>query len=74
MAELREVDRVFSTYRDDSFVSRLDRGEVTLADGPPEVAEVLALGALAEEQSGGAFRGPAPRPGRPAGARPRAAW
>ncbi|QWZ09273.1 FAD:protein FMN transferase [Nocardioides panacis] len=44
------------TYRADWFVSRLDRGEVILADGPPEVAEVLALGELAEEQSGGADR------------------
>jgi thiamine biosynthesis lipoprotein len=56
MDDLREVDGVFSTYRADSFVSRLGRGEVVLGDGPPEVAEVLALGALAEEQSGGAFR------------------
>ena len=27
---LREADRVFSTYREDSFVSRLDRREITL--------------------------------------------
>jgi thiamine biosynthesis lipoprotein len=52
---LRQVDRVFSTYRPDSAVSRLGRGELDLADCPPEVAEVLGLGALAEEQSGGAF-------------------
>jgi thiamine biosynthesis lipoprotein len=66
MDGLREVDRVFSTYRADSFVSRLGRGEVVLGDGPPEVAEVLALGALAEEQSGGAFRVRRPGPdGRP---------
>ena len=56
MAVLLEVDRVFSTYRPDSFVSRLGRGEVALADCPAEVAEVLALGALAERQSHGAFR------------------
>ena len=55
VAELREVDRVFSTYRADSCISRLDRGEITLADCPPEVAEVLALGAAAERESGGAF-------------------
>jgi FAD:protein FMN transferase len=55
MADLREVDRVFSTYREDSFVSRLDRGEVTLAECPPEVADVLELGRLARMQSGGAF-------------------
>lgn len=55
MAALRDVDRVFSTYRPDSFVSRLGRGEVTVEDGPPEVAEVLALGELARLQSHGAF-------------------
>ena len=44
MAELRGVDRVFSTYRPDSSVSRLGRGEIGLADCPPEVAEVLRLG------------------------------
>ena len=53
--ELRDVDRVFSTYREDSSVSRLARGEIELADCPPEVAEVLRLGAEAEEMSGGAF-------------------
>lgn len=53
---LRSADRVFSTYRPDSAVSRLGRGEVSLEECPPEVAEVLALGDLAERQSGGAFR------------------
>jgi thiamine biosynthesis lipoprotein len=55
MAELQEVDRVFSTYREDSAVSRLGRGEIGLEDCPPEVAEVLALGAAAERDSRGAF-------------------
>lgn len=53
--ELRHVDAVFSTYRDDSVVRRLDRGELTLAECPAEVTEVLALGAQAERDSGGAF-------------------
>ena len=52
---LREVDRVFSTYRPDSFVSRLGRGEIGLEDCPPEVTEVVDLGAAAERDSGGAF-------------------
>jgi thiamine biosynthesis lipoprotein len=56
MAELREVDAVFSTYRLDSVVSRLGRGEIALEACPPEMAEVLALGELAERQSRGAFR------------------
>lgn len=56
MAELAHVDRVFSTYRPDSFISRLSRGEVSVADCPPEVADVLELGERSEERSGGAFR------------------
>ena len=55
MAVLREADRVFSTYRQDSDVSRLGRGEIGLEECAPEVAEVLALGATAEEESHGAF-------------------
>jgi FAD:protein FMN transferase len=63
VAELEWVDRVFSTYREDSVINRLDRGEIDLADCPPEVREVLALGQQAEEQSGGAFSIRLPRPG-----------
>lgn len=55
ITELRWADIVFSTYRDDSYLSRLSRGEIGLADCPPEVAEVLALGRRAEAESGGAF-------------------
>ncbi len=55
VADLREADRVFSTWREDSFVSRLDRGEVVAEDGPPEVREVLAIGEQARRASGGAF-------------------
>lgn len=61
LAELRHVDEVFSTYRPDSVISRLGRGEITEADCPPEVHEVLALAAQAERASGGAFA--ARRPG-----------
>lgn len=62
MASLRDVDRVFSTYRVDSWVSRLSRGEVELGECPPVVAEVMALGDLAAEQSGGAFTTRRPGP------------
>jgi len=55
VAALRDVDRVFSTYRADSFVSRLGRGELSVEECPPEVAEVLALGEVARLQSHGAF-------------------
>jgi thiamine biosynthesis lipoprotein len=39
---LRLVDKTFSTYRDDSEVSRLNRGELQLEDAHPDVREVLA--------------------------------
>jgi thiamine biosynthesis lipoprotein len=55
IAELHRMDRVFSTYREDSEVSRLARGELTVAECAPEVAEVLTLGAEAERSSGGWF-------------------
>jgi thiamine biosynthesis lipoprotein len=53
LAVLREADRVFSTYRADSVISRINRGEI--AESPPEVAEVLAIGAAAERATDGAF-------------------
>ncbi len=55
VATLRDVDRVFSTYRPDSDVSRLARGDIELADCVPEVAEVLAVGEVARRESCGAF-------------------
>ncbi len=55
ISELRWVDLVFSTWKPQSAISRLARGEVSLAHCPPEVAEVLALGEQAEAESGGAF-------------------
>lgn len=55
VARLREVDLVFSTYREHSYISRLGRGEITVADCPAEVAEVLALGETARRESDGAF-------------------
>jgi thiamine biosynthesis lipoprotein len=54
-AALADVDRVFSTYRPDSFVSRYGRGEIGLGECPPEVAEVVRLGERAKAESGGAF-------------------
>jgi thiamine biosynthesis lipoprotein len=38
---LRWVDATFSTYKDDSEISRLNRGELELSDAHPEVAGVL---------------------------------
>jgi FAD:protein FMN transferase len=42
-ARLRWVDDVFSTWKPESPVSRLRRGEIRLEEAPPEVAEVLDL-------------------------------
>ena len=53
--QLREVDQVFSTYREDSVINRLDRGELAPEQCPAEVAEVLQLGREAEQLSAGAF-------------------
>ena len=38
----RAVDARFSTYKDDSEITRLNRGELALADAHPDVREVLA--------------------------------
>jgi thiamine biosynthesis lipoprotein len=38
---LRFVDSIFSTYRHDSEISRLNRGELDLGDAHPDVREVL---------------------------------
>jgi len=55
VAWLHRVDEVFSTYRPDSQISRLDRGETDAADCDPDVAEVLRLCASVEQVSGGWF-------------------
>ncbi|MER6127518.1 FAD:protein FMN transferase [Streptomyces sp. NPDC001795] len=55
IAGLHRVDEVFSTYREDSQISRLVRGELTVEGCDPEVAEVLALGEEAERVSDGWF-------------------
>jgi thiamine biosynthesis lipoprotein len=52
---LHWVDETFSTFRADSAVSRLGRGEISLADCPPEVASVLAACAEVAELSDGYF-------------------
>jgi thiamine biosynthesis lipoprotein len=38
---LRSADAIFSTYKEDSEVSRLNRGELALGDAHPDVREVL---------------------------------
>ena len=53
--ELRQVDVIFSVYRSDSIINRLDRGELTIAECPAEIAELIQLGQEAERVSDGAF-------------------
>ncbi|NNN08107.1 MAG: FAD:protein FMN transferase [Acidimicrobiaceae bacterium] len=54
-ALLVDVDRVFSTYKASSPVSRLRRGELTLGETPPQVADVLDLCQQAKTLTGGWF-------------------
>jgi thiamine biosynthesis lipoprotein len=54
-AWLREVDATFSTYRDDSDISRLARREITLAECRPEVDEVLTRCMALERATRGFF-------------------
>ncbi len=50
-----EVDEVFSTYKDGSFVSRLRRGEISIDACPTDLQEVWQLCAVARDLTGGAF-------------------
>ena len=52
---LCEIEARFSTYRPDSEISRIDRGDLDLADAHPEVREVLAACDVLRAQTGGAF-------------------
>jgi FAD:protein FMN transferase len=52
---LHWVDATFSTYSGGSDVCRFGRGELTLAECAPELAEVIAECAVIKEQSDGYF-------------------
>ncbi|MGN6199304.1 FAD:protein FMN transferase [Humibacter sp.] len=53
--ELHDLDRVFSTYRPDSDVSRLRAGELDLASADPRVALVHGACVEAKQATGGLF-------------------
>jgi thiamine biosynthesis lipoprotein len=55
MVWLREVDRRFSTYRPDSEISRIDRGELPIAAAGSDVRWVLERCAALRDETGGAF-------------------
>jgi thiamine biosynthesis lipoprotein len=52
---LARADAVFSLWKPDSPMSRIRRNEITLADAPPEIAEVLERCAEARRLTGGWF-------------------
>lgn len=55
LESLDEVDQIFSTYRPDSEICRLGRGELRLEDCSLVVHDVLRLAERAAAESGGAF-------------------
>lgn len=55
LAELHRLDRIFSTYRPQSDISRLARGELTGAQCDPLVAEALDHCAVVERETDGYF-------------------
>jgi thiamine biosynthesis lipoprotein len=55
LADLHDADAMFSTYRPDSQISRLQRGELSLEDCAPEVREVELLCRTALARTAGAF-------------------
>ena len=61
-AELRVVDAVFSTYRSDSDVMRLNRKEVDVAGCHPDVGVVIDLCGTARLRTGGVFDPDLPAP------------
>jgi FAD:protein FMN transferase len=52
---LHAADRVFSTYREDSAVAAIRRGELAVADAPDDVREVLAIADRTGRATDGAF-------------------
>jgi thiamine biosynthesis lipoprotein len=62
-AELEDIERLFSTFRPDSQISRVNRGELELLECDRKVIEVLDACTWLEHTSGGAFS--IRRPDRP---------
>ncbi len=60
-SELDRLEEIFSTFRQSSEISRINRGELHLLDASPEVIEVVDACTWLEHASDGAFR--ARRPG-----------
>jgi len=65
LAELERLEAMFSTYRADSLISAINRGERHPLDGPAEVVDVLDACTWLEQVTGGAFRARHPEPPYP---------
>ena len=52
---VQQVDTVFSTYKENSVISQLRRGEIEIEQCPPEVIEVWNLCVFVKELTAGAF-------------------
>ncbi|MDQ1681511.1 MAG: FAD:protein transferase [Frankiaceae bacterium] len=61
--ELRRADELFSTYRPESQVSRLNAGTLTLADADGDVRVVAEVCDVARDRTQGAFDAHLPAPG-----------
>jgi thiamine biosynthesis lipoprotein len=61
--ELRAVDTLFSTFRSDSEVSRINDGQLAMPDAHPLVREISVLCELARDRTDGCFDARLPRPG-----------
>lgn len=55
LEELWRLEAMFSTYRDDSEISRINAGTLDLVDASAEVVDVLDACTWLEQASGGAF-------------------
>jgi thiamine biosynthesis lipoprotein len=56
LVELERLDAMFSTFRPDSAISRINRGALHPLDAPAEVVDVLDAVTWLEHASGGTFR------------------
>ncbi|MFI5260662.1 MAG: FAD:protein FMN transferase [Candidatus Paceibacteria bacterium] len=54
-AYLTEVDARFSTYKEDSEISRINRGEIQIEAGSQEMREVFALAEKTKQETNGYF-------------------
>ena len=64
VAWLQHVDAVFSTYKQDSDISRIGRGELLISDAHPDVTQVLDVCRATRGRNHGLFQRAVCRPTR----------